>query len=99
MYLVVAPAEQIATWLRATTGPLSGEEMARRLGCSRAAVQKHVAGLRRRGYQIDARRAEGYRLVAVPDQLSLVELGPHLTGTWRRIEWHPAQPPFVRNTA
>lgn len=61
--------------------------MARRLGCSRAAVQKHVAALRRRGYQIAARRAEGYRLVAGPDRLSPAELSSRLTGTWRRVEW------------
>lgn len=62
--------------------------MARRLGCSRAAVQKHVASLRRRGYQIDARRSQGYRLIGTPDCLSATELGPHFTGTWRDIEWY-----------
>ena len=88
MYFAVTPTEQIAAWLRASTGPLSGEEMARRLGCTRAAVQKHVAGLRRCGYRIDARRAQGYRLITVPDRLSLAEIAPHLTGSWRRIESH-----------
>src|SRR5690242_647808 len=84
---LVTPADQIATWLRAASGPLSGEEMARRLGCTRAAVQKHVDALRRRGYTIDARRAEGYRLVGAPDRVSLAELAPHLTGRWRDVVW------------
>ena len=83
----VSPAEQIAAWLRAAGGPLSGEAMARRLGCTRAAVAKHVAALRRAGWRIDARRAEGYRLVSVPDRLSPAEVGPHLTGAWRDVRW------------
>jgi BirA family biotin operon repressor/biotin-[acetyl-CoA-carboxylase] ligase len=83
----VAPAEQILVWLREAEGPLSGAELARRLGCSRTAVWKHVAGLRRAGYAITARRAAGYRLASVPDRLGPAELAPHLRGAWRRIEW------------
>jgi BirA family biotin operon repressor/biotin-[acetyl-CoA-carboxylase] ligase len=83
----VGPAERILDWLRAADAPVSGSELARRLGCSRAAVWKHVAALRRAGYAIAARRAAGYRLIAVPDRLGPAELAPYLTGTWRRIEW------------
>jgi BirA family biotin operon repressor/biotin-[acetyl-CoA-carboxylase] ligase len=83
----VTPAERILAWLRASAAPLSGEELARRLGCSRAAVWKHVAALRARGYAIAARHARGYVLAAVPDRLGPAELAPHLTGAWRRIEW------------
>ncbi|HXJ33736.1 MAG TPA: biotin--[acetyl-CoA-carboxylase] ligase [Candidatus Eisenbacteria bacterium] len=81
-------ADQILAWLRAASAPLSGEELAQRLGVSRAAVFKHVEALRGRGYTIDARHAQGYVLAGTPDRLDAVELGPHLTGTWRRIEWH-----------
>jgi BirA family biotin operon repressor/biotin-[acetyl-CoA-carboxylase] ligase len=83
----VTPAERILAWLRASAVPLSGEELARRLGCSRAAVWKHMARLRARGYAIAARHARGYVLAAVPDRLGPAELAPHLTGRWRRIEW------------
>jgi len=83
----VGPAEQILEWLRAADAPVSGSELARRLGCSRTAVWKHVAALRRVGYAIDGRRADGYRLMAAPDRLGPAELAPHLTGSWRRIEW------------
>jgi BirA family biotin operon repressor/biotin-[acetyl-CoA-carboxylase] ligase len=83
----VGPAEQILCWLRAADAPVSGSELARRLGCSRTAVWKHVAALRRAGYAIAARRAAGYRLMAVPDRLGPAELAPYLTGSWRRIEW------------
>jgi BirA family transcriptional regulator, biotin operon repressor / biotin---[acetyl-CoA-carboxylase] ligase len=83
----VTAAEQILVWLRAADGPVSGAELARRLGCSRTAVWKHVAALRRAGYAITARRAEGYELAGVPDRVGPTELAPHLTGSWRRIEW------------
>ena len=81
------PAEQILTWLRAARGPLSGEMLAQRLGISRAAVFKHVEALRGRGYAIASEHAQGYVLTAAPDRLDASELGPRLTGTWRRIEW------------
>lgn len=79
---------RILAWLRAADGALSGEELARRLGCSRAAVWKRVAGLRRQGYKIDGRHADGYALAAAPDRLAPGELAPHLTGTWRDVRWH-----------
>jgi BirA family biotin operon repressor/biotin-[acetyl-CoA-carboxylase] ligase len=78
---------RILTWLRAADGALSGEELARRLGCSRAAVWKRVAGLRRQGYKIEGRHADGYALAGTPDRLGPGELAPYLTGTWRDIRW------------
>ena len=44
---------------------LSGEELADRLGCSRAAVWKAVTALRGEGYAIDASRAEAIALPKV----------------------------------
>ena len=79
--------ERIVAWLSAARGPLSGEELARRLGCSRAAVWKRVGALRRRGYRIEGRRAGGYTLAAQPDRLGPAELAPHLRGAWRRVHW------------
>ncbi len=43
-------------------GFVSGEELRRSLGISRSAVWKHVEGLRRAGYTIDAAPRKGYRL-------------------------------------
>jgi len=83
----VTSEERIVAWLREASGALSGEELARRLGCSRAAVWKRIGALRRAGYRIDGRRADGYTLAATPDRLGLPELGPHLRGAWRRIHW------------
>jgi len=49
--------------------PRSGQEMARRLGCSRAAVGKAVASLRAQGFVIEARPRRGYRLVSEPQEV------------------------------
>lgn len=54
--------------------PLSGEELSRRLGVSRAAVWKAVTALRSEGYTIEALPTRGYRLVGVPDLLRGDEL-------------------------
>jgi len=83
----MTPGERIVAWLRASTAPLSGEELARRLGCSRAAVWKQIGALRRLGYRIEARRAHGYVLAGAPDRLGPAELEPHLAGRWRDIRW------------
>lgn len=49
---------------------LSGQELSRTLGISRAAVWKAVEALRRQGYDIEARTGRGYRLIDAPDLLS-----------------------------
>jgi len=82
-----APADEILACLRAATAPVSGEALAARLGISRAAVFKHVEGLRARGYAISAEQAKGYVLTATPDRLDAAELGPRLTGSWRDVVW------------
>jgi BirA family biotin operon repressor/biotin-[acetyl-CoA-carboxylase] ligase len=82
----VSPDERIVAWLREASGALSGEELARRLGCSRAAVWKRIAALRRQGYRIEGRRAGGYALAGTPDRLGPVEVAPHLSGA-RRVHW------------
>jgi len=48
---------------------VSGEEMAKRLTISRAAVWKQIQTLRRRGYEISASTRKGYLLVKKPDLL------------------------------
>ena len=83
----MTPRERIVAWLRTAGAPLSGEELARRLGCSRAAVWKQIGVLRGLGYRIEARRALGYALARVPDRLGPAELEPHLAGRWRDVRW------------
>ena len=62
--------EKVLTLLREQEGYLSGEELSRELGLSRAAVWKAVEALRKDGYAIEARTGLGYRLTAAPDALT-----------------------------
>lgn len=53
---------------------ISGEELSKTLGISRAAIWKHIEKLRDEGYDISAFPHLGYRLVSVPDKLLPFEL-------------------------
>ncbi len=53
---------------------VSGAELAKELGVSRAAVWKHISQLRRVGYEIDTVPFAGYRLVSRPDLLLSAEI-------------------------
>jgi len=57
---------------------VSGEEIGRRLGSSRAAVWKQVQALRRRGFGIEGARGAGYRLLGRPDRIEEGELTSRL---------------------
>jgi BirA family biotin operon repressor/biotin-[acetyl-CoA-carboxylase] ligase len=86
----VTARERILGWLRTADGPISGTALAARLGCSRAAVWKHVDALRAAGHEIHGARASGYVLACAADPLDPATLGPRLTGRWRDVEWHEA---------
>lgn len=60
--------------LQSQTEPLSGEELSRKLGVSRAAVWKGVKALQAEGYTIEALPSRGYCLLAQPDVLRASEL-------------------------
>jgi len=70
----------LAALREAGDNPVSGEELARRLGVSRAAVWAHIRELRALGYDIQASPHLGYRLLGAPDLLHgddlLARLGP-----------------------
>ena len=88
---MTAGAARVLELLRGAPGRrLSGEELSRVLGVSRAQVWKHVETLRSRGYRIDGTPGGGYRLVAVPDRLHPEELQAGLATRWlaRRIHHH-----------
>ncbi|MFC4777598.1 biotin--[acetyl-CoA-carboxylase] ligase [Paenibacillus sp. GCM10023252] len=57
---------------------LSGEEISRQLGVSRTAVWKQIRKLEAQGYKFEASRRLGYKLLDIPDQLSLTELASSL---------------------
>ena len=60
---------------------VSGGEIGRRLGLSRAAVWKAVEGLRQDGYTVEARTGLGYRLEAAPDAMTEPEIRRFLERT------------------
>lgn len=55
-------------------GYVSGEDLSRELGISRAGVWKHIESLREEGYDIEAFPHLGYRLISIPDRLTEIEL-------------------------
>ncbi len=61
---------------------VSGEEMATRLGISRAAVWKQIRSLRRRGYEIESSTRKGYRLAKKHDLLDADLIRSGLETTW-----------------
>lgn len=70
--------ERILSLLKKHAGFISGEEIARDSGLTRAAVWKHIQELRAYGYDIDAVPHCGYRLRAIPDKLYPWEIAEHL---------------------
>ncbi|PSP68471.1 biotin--[acetyl-CoA-carboxylase] ligase [Halobacteriales archaeon QH_6_68_27] len=70
-------------------GPVTGPDLAERLGVSRAAVWKHVEALREAGFDVES-GDDGYRLAAVPEFGGLaVEYG--LDAPFE-VEYHGAIP-------
>ncbi|MCY8912179.1 biotin--[acetyl-CoA-carboxylase] ligase [Bacillus atrophaeus] len=53
---------------------ISGQKISDALGCSRTAVWKHIEDLRNEGYEVEAVRRKGYRLVKKPGKLSESEI-------------------------
>lgn len=62
--------EQVAALLARGSGYLSGEEMSRALGVTRAAVWKEIDALRKAGWPIESSTKKGYRLAGPPTCLS-----------------------------
>lgn len=76
--------ETVIRLFRERQGFLSGEEVARELGVTRAAVWKKITALKRNGYVFETSAARGYRLVRSPD-LSVEDLRNALSGRERVI--------------
>lgn len=57
---------------------VSGEEISKRLGVTRAAVWKHINSLKESGYNIESVSKKGYRLTFCPDVLTYEEIKDHL---------------------
>ncbi|HOT94516.1 MAG TPA: biotin--[acetyl-CoA-carboxylase] ligase [Methanoregulaceae archaeon] len=64
--------------LEEAKGPISGEELAERLGVTRAAVWKQIQELREQGYDIASSQKEGYTLRHPSGRLLPYEIKKHL---------------------
>lgn len=53
---------------------LSGQHIAELIGCSRTAVWKHIEELRKEGFELEAVRRKGYRIMKTPDKITADEL-------------------------
>lgn len=53
---------------------LSGQALADILGCSRTAIWKHIEELRKEGFELEAVRKKGYRIVSTEDRVSENEI-------------------------
>ena len=69
---------------------LSGEEIANKLGISRAAVWKHIQTLRKNGYKILSKENNGYQLQVAPDLLlpSEIQFGLETKVIGKNISYH-----------
>ncbi|RIW33126.1 biotin--[acetyl-CoA-carboxylase] ligase [Bacillus salacetis] len=57
---------------------LSGQALADIAGCSRTAVWKHIEELRKEGFEFEAVKKRGYRIVKTPDRGSEEQIKPGL---------------------
>ncbi|HEY2421303.1 MAG TPA: biotin--[acetyl-CoA-carboxylase] ligase [Neobacillus sp.] len=53
---------------------LSGQYLAELIGCSRTAVWKHIMELRKDGFELEAVRRKGYRIVKTPEKITADEI-------------------------
>lgn len=53
---------------------LSGQYLADLLGCSRTAIWKHIEDLRKDGFEMEAVRKKGYRIIRTPDSVTADEI-------------------------
>ncbi|HII94274.1 MAG TPA: bifunctional biotin--[acetyl-CoA-carboxylase] synthetase/biotin operon repressor, partial [Candidatus Methanofastidiosum sp.] len=53
---------------------VSGEEISKEIGISRAAIWKHIKKLRELGYEIESKTNEGYKLIKSPEKQIEFEL-------------------------
>lgn len=58
---------------------VSGERISQELGVSRTAIWKQIRKLEAAGYQFEASRRLGYKLLSTPDQIAVDELSNRMT--------------------
>lgn len=88
--IIHSTASSIVRYLRSSGGFVSGEEIAARMGVTRAAIWKQVSSLREKGFLITSVTNRGYRLDSVPDVPSEEVLSALLNTVsfGKNIEYH-----------
>lgn len=71
--------ELIDAFTNAGDAFLSGQYLAELIGCSRTAVWKHIEELRKEGFELDAVRNKGYRILKTPEKITADEIRLGLT--------------------
>ncbi len=64
----------INTFKDSKDGFVSGQDISNQIKITRAAVWKHIEGLRKKGYVIESVPSKGYKLMASPDIISAAEI-------------------------
>ena len=72
--------DDVLRLLSESQGYVSGAEMSRKLGVTRAAIWKAIEALRQEGYAIESGTNRGYRLAEITTNLSRREILRHLEG-------------------
>ena len=82
--------KEILRMLREADGYISGQELCDKFGVSRTAVWKAINSLKEHGYEIEAAQKKGYRIVSVPDVITVEELQSIRKTTWagQKIEYY-----------
>lgn len=73
---------KILKMLRESDGYISGQQLCEELGVSRTAVWKVVNQLKEAGYEVEAVRNRGYRIVSSPDAITAEELSSVIDSQW-----------------
>ena len=73
---------EILRLLKSSETYLSGQQICEQFQVSRTAVWKVMEQLKKEGYQIEAVRNKGYRLVDSPDVMSKAEIESLISTKW-----------------
>ena len=81
---------EILKMLRQSDGYLSGQQLCDHFQVSRTAVWKAINQLKEEGYEIEAVRNKGYRIVDIPDRITADAIKSCLETTWmaKNLEYY-----------
>jgi BirA family biotin operon repressor/biotin-[acetyl-CoA-carboxylase] ligase len=84
-------SEIIRMFKEANNQFVSGEVLSQQLNCSRTAIWKYIEELRTQGYEFEAVRRSGYRLLVCPDTPFPDEVKYHLATSFlgKQIHYYP----------